>query len=48
VHGLQEQVEREARARLGPERWAMAYAGGRQASIDEMLNDIDDRSPLAM
>jgi len=41
VHDLQEQAEREARARLGPERWAVAYAAGRTTSIDALLNDID-------
>ena len=29
VHELREQAEREVRARLGPERWARAYAAGR-------------------
>ena len=38
---LQERVEREARARLGPERWAQAYAAGRKSSIDVLLKDID-------
>ncbi len=46
VHDLQEQVERDARTRLGPDRWAMAYAAGRKTSIDGLLKDIDDRSPL--
>ena len=46
VHDLLEQVERDARTRLGPDRWAMAYAAGRKTSIDELLKDIDDRSPL--
>ena len=32
VHDLQEQAEREARARLGPDRWARAYAAGRRTS----------------
>ena len=41
VRDLQEQAEREARARLGPERWAVAYAAGRTTSIDALLNDID-------
>jgi hypothetical protein len=41
VHDLQEQAEREARRRLGPERWAGAYAAGRRMSIDALLNDID-------
>ena len=41
VHDLREQAEREARARLGPDRWARAYAAGRRASIDSLLKDID-------
>jgi predicted ATPase/DNA-binding XRE family transcriptional regulator len=41
VHDLQETVSREARARLGPDRWALAYATGRKASIDGLLKDID-------
>jgi hypothetical protein len=32
--------------RLGPDRWAMAYAAGRKTSIDGLLKDIDDRSRL--
>ena len=42
VHDLREQAEREARARLGPDRWAQAYAAGRRTSIDALLKDIDD------
>ena len=41
VQDLQEQSEREARARLGPDRWALAYAAGRRTSIDSLLKDID-------
>jgi hypothetical protein len=33
--------EREIRARLGPDRWAAAYAAGRQTSIESLLKDID-------
>ncbi|HSL22805.1 MAG TPA: helix-turn-helix domain-containing protein [Vicinamibacterales bacterium] len=33
--------EREVRARLAPDRWAAAYAAGRQMSIDSLLKDID-------
>jgi ATP/maltotriose-dependent transcriptional regulator MalT len=33
--------EPEVRARLGPDRWAAAYAAGRQTSIDSLLKDID-------
>jgi predicted ATPase/DNA-binding XRE family transcriptional regulator len=41
VQDLQEQSELEARARLGPDRWALAYAAGRRTSIDSLLKDID-------
>jgi hypothetical protein len=41
VNDLQEQAERTARARLAPERWARAYAAGRNSSIDALLKDID-------
>jgi len=33
--------EREVRAHLGPDRWAAAYAAGRQTSIDSLLKDLD-------
>jgi tetratricopeptide (TPR) repeat protein len=33
--------ELEMRARLESDRWAAAYAAGRQASIDSLLTDID-------
>ena len=45
VNDLREKAEREARARLGPDRWARAYASGRGASIDSLLKDIDNRRP---
>ena len=38
---LGERTERVSRMRLGSERWTDAYAEGRKASIDRMLNDID-------
>jgi len=41
VHDLREQAEREASARLGRDRWAVAYAAGRKTSIDALLKDID-------
>ena len=41
VRDLREQAEQQARARLGPDRWARAYAAGRHASIDSLLNDIE-------
>ena len=37
VHALGEQAEREVRSRLGPDRWARAYASGRSASIDSLI-----------
>ena len=43
VNDLREKAEREARARLGPDQWARAYAAGRGASIDSLLKDIDNR-----
>jgi tetratricopeptide (TPR) repeat protein len=47
VHDLHVQVDRDARARLGPDRWAMAYAAGRTTSIDGLLKDIDERHRLS-
>jgi predicted ATPase len=41
VHDLRDQAERDVRARLGPDRWARAYAAGRTTSIDALLKDID-------
>jgi predicted ATPase len=41
VNDLRERAEREARARLGPNRWVRAYAAGRNASIDSLIKDID-------
>ena len=41
VADLTEQAEREARARVGPDRWARSYATGRDVSIDSLLEDID-------
>jgi hypothetical protein len=41
VDDLKHQAEREVRARLGPDRWARAYAAGRVTSIDTLLKDID-------
>jgi predicted ATPase/DNA-binding XRE family transcriptional regulator len=41
VRDLQENSEREARGRLGPDRWAQAYTAGRAASIDSLIKDID-------
>jgi hypothetical protein len=44
VHDLREQAEREARGRLGRDRWARAYAAGRETSIDSLLKDIETAS----
>jgi hypothetical protein len=33
--------ERDVRERLGPDRWAAAYAAGRQMSMDSLLKDIN-------
>ena len=41
VRDLQEMAERQARTRLGPDRWARAYAAGRVTSIDSLIADID-------
>jgi predicted ATPase/DNA-binding XRE family transcriptional regulator len=41
IHDLRENAERESKARLGPDRWARAYAAGRQTTIDALLRDID-------
>jgi tetratricopeptide (TPR) repeat protein len=38
---LDELADKEVRARLGPDRWAQAYAAGRRSSIDALLKDID-------
>jgi hypothetical protein len=41
VADLKGQAEREARARLDPDRWARSYATGRGVAIDSLLKDID-------
>jgi predicted ATPase len=41
VRELRERTERGIRDRLGPDRWADAYAAGRAASLDSLLADID-------
>ena len=41
IRGLREEAERQGRGRLGPDRWARAYAAGRTASIDSLLKDIE-------
>jgi hypothetical protein len=41
VHDLRDEMERDVRRRLGPDRWDRAYAAGRSTSIDALLKDID-------
>ena len=41
IHDLGDRAERDARAQLGAERYASAFAAGRAASIDSLLKDID-------
>ncbi len=41
VDELHERAAREARERLGPDRWSRAYAAGRRTSIDALLGEID-------
>jgi hypothetical protein len=45
VLDLREEAERQARARLGLERWARAYAAGRETSIDVLIQEIDRAAP---
>jgi predicted ATPase/DNA-binding XRE family transcriptional regulator len=43
-HSIQDfrtNTERESRERLGSDRWARAYAAGRQTTIEALLRDID-------
>ena len=41
THDLRERGERAARARLGPERWAVAYAAGRRSALESLLEEIE-------
>ena len=41
VSDLRLRTERDARARLGAEQWARAYAAGRTCSIEALIQDID-------
>ena len=41
IGDLRDQTEREVYGRLGPERWARAYAAGRVSAIDSLLEDIE-------
>jgi tetratricopeptide (TPR) repeat protein len=41
VRDMGERAERDARARLGPDRWARAYAAGRVTSMDSWIKEID-------
>ncbi len=38
VQALGQQAEREVRGRLGPDRWARAYASGRSSSIESLID----------
>ena len=38
----QQAAEREARAHLGPDRWAINYAAGHHVSVDTLLKEIDE------
>lgn len=38
VHALGQQAEREIRGRLGPDRWARAYASGRSTTIESLID----------
>jgi len=42
IRELRERVEQQARARLGVAEWARAYETGRTASIDSLLEDIEN------
>ncbi|HKW02631.1 MAG TPA: helix-turn-helix domain-containing protein [Vicinamibacterales bacterium] len=41
VHDLRDRAESDVRAHLGRDRWDRAYAAGRVASIDSLIEDID-------
>jgi hypothetical protein len=41
---LMQLAERDVRARLGPERWAVEYDAGQRLSVDALIQDIDRRS----
>ena len=42
VQDVRDRVEREVRARLGPDRWGRAYSAGRLTSIDSLMKNIDN------
>jgi ATP/maltotriose-dependent transcriptional regulator MalT len=41
IQDIGDRAEQEARAQLGPDTFATAFAAGRTASIDALLKDID-------
>ena len=41
MRDLLEHTERDARTRLGSDRWAQASAAGRRSSIDALIHDLD-------
>ena len=43
VRDIQDRVERAARTRLGPGRWAREYDAGRRCSLESLLKEVEDR-----
>jgi ATP/maltotriose-dependent transcriptional regulator MalT len=43
VLNLRREVEQQARARLGPQRWDRSRGEGRAVSIDSLIKEIDSR-----
>ena len=44
MRDVREETERAGRARLGPDRWAEAFAAGRKSSLAALLADINQSS----
>jgi predicted ATPase/transcriptional regulator with XRE-family HTH domain len=44
ISDLRVGAEREARERLGPERWRQQQAAGREMSIEQLMNEIDEHA----
>jgi ATP/maltotriose-dependent transcriptional regulator MalT len=42
VQEIRDGAERDARSRLGPDRWARAHAAGRVTSIDSWIKEINE------
>ena len=47
VRDLDERVERAARTRLGPRRWAREYESGRRCSLESLLKEVNDAKALS-